>query len=326
MDKKAVNIIKYTVSAVIAALCIWMVVRKVEWASFWQGLQSTRWGWMILFVVASLLAIVFRTERWRELLLPLEPGTKRIDTWDALNIGNLANIALPGAGELLRCGLVTTGKATYDKSLGAIVMERAWDVLAIIVVFVLSLTLKWDTFSPFVQEHLEQPFREGHDFSLLPLVILVIAVLAAAIWAVFHFRERSRFCGRIAGALGGVVQGVGSFLKVRRKLRFALLTVLIWLSYILMSWFGIQAVPALSGLTFTDALFISAVGNFASVIPVPSGMGPYHYLMMVTFSFLYGFPDDTGLLYAVLCHEGHAIVIILIGVISYLCFSLRKKK
>ena len=34
MDKKAVNIIKYTVSAVIAALCIWMVVRKVEWASF----------------------------------------------------------------------------------------------------------------------------------------------------------------------------------------------------------------------------------------------------------------------------------------------------
>ena len=150
MDKKAANIIKYTVSAVIAVLCIWMVVSKVEWASFWQGLQSTRWGWMILFAAASILALVFRTERWRELLLPLEPGTKRIDTWDALNIGNLANIALPGAGELLRCGLVTSGKATYDKSLGAIVMERAWDVLAIIIVFVLSLTLKWSEFGPFV--------------------------------------------------------------------------------------------------------------------------------------------------------------------------------
>ena len=326
MDKKAVNIIKYTVSAVIAALCIWMVVRKVEWADFWQGLQSTRWVWMILFAAASILALVFRTERWRELLLPLEPGTKRIDTWDALNIGNLANIALPGAGELLRCGLVTTGKATYDKSLGAIVMERAWDVLAIIVVFILSLTLQWDKLGPFVQEHLAQPFHEGHSLSLWPLAILVIAALVAAVWAVFHFRERSRFCRRIAGALSGVVQGAGSFLKVKRKLRFALLTLLIWLSYILMSWFGLKAVPVLSDLTFADALFISAVGNLASVIPVPSGMGPYHYLMMITFSFLYGFPDDTGLLYAVLCHEGHAIVIILLGVISYVRFSLRKRK
>ena len=170
------------------------------------------------------------------------------------------------------------------------------------------------------------PLSQGLNFSLWWLVALLALVVGLFFWAVFHFRERSRFCGRIAGALGGVVQGAGSFLKVKRKLRFALLTVLIWMSYILMSWFGIQAIPALSGLTFTDALFISAVGNLASVIPVPSGMGPYHYLMMITFAFLSGFPDDTGLLYAVLCHEGHAIVIILLGVISYLRFSLRKKK
>ncbi len=74
-----------------------------------------------------------------------------------------------------------------------------------------------------------------------------------------------------------------------------------------------------------DALFISAIGNLASVIPVPSGMGPYHYLVMITLGGLYGCFNELGLLYAVLCHETHAIIIVILGVISYVHLNVRKK-
>ena len=141
MNEKIRQILKYVVTALLAVFFIWLAVRKIEWAEFWQGLTQTRWGYIVLFLAASVLALVFRAVRWQKLLRPLEPDTRVIQTWDATNVGNLANTALPGVGELLRCGMVTSPRASYDKVLGTVLMERIWDVLAIVVLFVVALAL-----------------------------------------------------------------------------------------------------------------------------------------------------------------------------------------
>ena len=164
--------------------------------------------------------------------------------------------------------------------------------------------------------------------SLWWVILIIVVAVALFCWAVWKFKDRNSICAKIASAIKGMLQGVGSFFKMDHKLVFGFYTVGLWLMYILMSWFGIKAVPELSDLTFVDAIFISAIGNIASVIPVPSGMGPYHYLIMITLAGLYGVSQETGLLYAVLCHESHAILIITLGVISYLSLTLggRRKK
>jgi hypothetical protein len=95
--------------------------------------------------------------------------------------------------------------------------------------------------------------------------------------------------------------------------------------YVLMCWAGFKALPMLDSLTFVDALFISAVGNIASVIPVPGGIGAYHYLVALTLQSIYAATWDTGILYATLCHETHAILIIVLGILSYFRLTLRKK-
>ena len=56
--------------------------------------------------------------------------------------------------------------------------------------------------------------------------------------------------------------------------------------YLLMCYSILKAVPALSGLGLEDALFFTAVGNIASVIPVPGGIGAYHYLVALSVSTL----------------------------------------
>ena len=88
----------------------------------------------------------------------------------------------------------------------------------------------------------------------------------------------------------------------------------------------VRALPMLDSLTLVDALFLSAVGNIASVIPVPGGIGAYHYLVALSVQSLYGASWETGILLATLGHEAHAILIIVLGVISYVRFSLRKRK
>ena len=246
--------------------------------------------------------------------------------WDAINVGNLVNVVLPGAGEFVRCGYVSTKKMSYEKALGTIVCERLSDIVAVAIVLVSALASKWSTFGPFFTENVWGPLtgRAGGPAGWIALGAVVLVV--ALFWAVFRFRGRVRIFGKIADSLSGLGAGFASIAKMERKWPFLLSTVGIWASYITMMYCTIRAIPMLDMLTFTDALFMSAVGNLASVIPVPGGIGAYHYLVALSAQSLYGATWETGILLATLGHEAHAILIILLGVISYAHLTLRKKK
>ena len=326
MNKKAANIIKYTLSGILAVVLVWFAFRGVDWQAFWQGLQQTRWIWVVLYFVAALLAIVFRVERWIALMLPLDPEIKRLGVWDALNVGNLVNVVLPGAGEFVRCGYVSSKRMSYDKAFGTIACERLSDVVAVAVVLIIALASKWSSFGPFFLENVWQPMAGRMGGSPVWILAAAVLVLGGFIWAVFRFRTRVPFFARIADKLKGLGTGFASIARMERKWPFLLSTLGIWVMYVAMMFCTVRALPMLDSLTLVDALFLSAVGNIASVIPVPGGIGAYHYLVALSVQSLYGASWETGILLATLGHEAHAILIIVLGVISYVRFSLRKRK
>ena len=326
MSKKAANIIKYTLSAVLAVVLVWFAFRGVDWKAFWEGLQQTRWGYVVLYFIVALLALVFREERWYALMRPLDPEIRRLGVWDAINVGNIINIVLPGAGEFARCGYVSSRRMGFDKAFGTIACERLCDVVAVAVVLVAALALKWDSFAPFFAENVWQPMSARMGGSLVWLAVAVVALLAAFFWAVFRFRGRVRLFDRISGTLQGLGAGFASVAKLENKWPFLLSTVGIWAMYVMMMWCTLRALPQLDSLGMVDALFLSAVGNIASVIPVPGGIGAYHYLVALSVQSLYGAPWETGILAATLGHEAHAILIIVVGVISYIHLTLARKR
>ena len=57
MSKKAANIIKYSLSFILAGVLVWFAFRGVDWKAFWEGLQQTRWGWVALYFAAAVLAL-----------------------------------------------------------------------------------------------------------------------------------------------------------------------------------------------------------------------------------------------------------------------------
>lgn len=322
---QAKTVIKYVVSFLLAGVLVFFAFRGVDWKAFWGGLGETRLFCLGMFVVFSLLALVFREERWRAIINPIDPEAKRLDVWDATNVGNLVNVVLPGAGEFVRCGYITRRSMTYDKALGTIVCERVCDLVAVVVLFAIALLSGWSKFGGFFTEQIWTPVAGRLGASpwwYLGGAFLVVALL---IWAVFHWSGSNKVCGKIAGWIKGLGAGFVSIGKMKHKWLFVLYTVLIWTMYVLMSWSGLKALPPLAGLGISDALFISAVGNVASVIPVPGGIGAFHYLVKATLMSLFGATENMGLVYAVLCHESHAIIIIILGIISYIRLTLRKK-
>ena len=326
MGKKASKILRYGLSLVLAAILVFFAFRAVDWTAFRNGIGQTRWVWVAAFFVASLLALVFRMLRWKSMLGPVAPSARLIDVWDADNVGNLANVVLPGAGELIRCGYVSGKSARYESVFGTIVMERAWDLMAVFVLFVAALASNWGRFGDFFVENIWTPLSQRLSFSLWWVIALLLVLCAAFVFAVFRLRNRSRFFGRLSDAFSGLAGGFASFGKMERKWLFAIWTVAIWLMYVTMSFCILKSMPALAGAGFSDALFLSAVGNIASVIPVPGGIGAYHYLIALSLSYLYGASWEIGILNATLNHELHAVLVIVLGVISYICVTLRRRK
>lgn len=326
MNSKISKALKYILSFGLAAVLVYFAFRKVDWHAFWASLKCTDWFWIWMSVIVSLLALLFRQLRWHMMLYPLDDQVRQIDVWDADNIGNLANIALPGAGEVARGALMSSPRAKYDKVFGTIIMERIWDFVAILALIIIALALMWDTLGDFFVNTVVKPAAGNINFGLGWALILLAVLLVAAIWFVFAFRKKFELFEKAACFIEGMAKGFVGSLKIKRKFLFFIYTVLIWLMYVLTTYFTFLAMPELRQLGLGDALFLSAIGNFASVIPVPGGIGAYHYLVTITLTSLYATTWDLGILFATLTHEIHALILIVTGVISYTCWNIRKKK
>lgn len=322
------KIVRYALSVIVAGALVYFAFRGTDWKAFLEGLKGTNWWFICLSVLVAIVALLFREERWRLQLLPLYRDISRFSVWHGSNVGNLLNIVVPGVGEITRCGYVATGKAPFDKVLGTILMERTWDVLAVILLLFIAALASTDVIVPFLEEQVFSPFTGRFDFSLWWIIVIVVLLAVTALWAVFRFSGRNAVCARLAGWFKGILAGFSSFVKMEKKLLFILYSAGVWVMYILMTYFTFLAIPGLGHLTFADALFISAVGNIASVIPTPGNIGPYHYLVGIAISTIYLQADAMaapGLLCATLSHGTHAVLIILLGIESYFRISFKKK-
>ena len=307
------QVVKYVLLFGLAILLVYLAFRKVDWYVFLSGLKQTRWVWVVLFLVASVVALIGRVIRWRELLHPFDDSIGFGKVWDANNIGNLASAALPSTGEFLRCGYMSSKKLEFDKVLGTILCERLWDFIAILVLAIVTFLLQWDRFGGYFEENILAPLASAGAGWIMALIVVAATIF---IVTVFLLKERSDFCRKVAESISRLWAGITAFNKSKNKLLVALTTLLIWFTYVVMCFCIIKAMPALDGLNLADAAFLSLVGNIASVVPVPGGIGAYHYLVTAAVG-LYGFSWDSGLLFSTLNHEIHAVLIMVLGIISY---------
>ena len=316
MTKKLLSILKYLLSFGLAGLLVWLAFRGIDWHEFFVGLKATRWGWIVLYLIVGYLALVFRALRWTQLVHPLDKDLHYGKVSDANNIGGMASIALPGSGDLVRTALLTTAKLPYQTVFGTVMMERAWDILAILLMFVCSLVFAWGRFGGFFVDNIWHPLQT-HAIILWGLAFIVLAIVVFIV-LVRKLRDRSKFFSKLNDILEGFLTGFKTFAQVKNKFLFLVYSVLIWIMYMLMSYFVLKAIPQLSGALLSDGLFVASLGNVASLVPVPGGIGAYHYLLKVSLMGLYGTTEEIGLLFATLCHELHAVLVIVLGVWSYI--------
>ncbi len=338
---------KYVISIAVALVLMWFSFKGVKWGDFMAGLRSCRWEYILLSMAASIVAFYVRGLRWRELLLPIDPSIRRITAFNAVNIGYIANFVFPRIGEFVRCGVITGNSApvmdsspapdggnagqekhrlaSYDKVLGTVVLERSWDMVTMLVFLFCLLVFRWEKFGAFFAEKMWAPLEESVSFSVWWLVLSAAVIFIAILLLIIRNRKNNAFCSKLFSISRGLLQGVGSCMKMRHKWMFFAQTAVIWSMYWLMSASTMWALPDLDALNIVDALFLMVAGSLGWLVPVPGGFGAFHFIVSIALSTIYGIPFGLGIIFATLSHESQAITMAVCGGGSYLYETLFRK-
>ncbi|MGM9790538.1 MAG: lysylphosphatidylglycerol synthase transmembrane domain-containing protein [Candidatus Cryptobacteroides sp.] len=334
------DLLKYSLSLALAAVLLFLSFRGVKWGDFLEALKSCRWECIGVAMAAGVAAFWVRALRWRQLMEPIEEGISRKAVFNAVNISYLVNLALPRVGELVRCGVLVRHcrKAGYDRILGTVVLERVWDVLMMFLLVALLAAAMWGRFGQFFIDRMLRPFSDRFNLSLWGFMLILLILCAAAVYALYKFRDRWKPFSAIWRFVTGLWSGAVSCFRMKRAWLFLLQSLVIWGLYWLMSasvlW-AVQgmdtaglgsdvadAVARLSGLGATDALFLMLAGSLSSLVPVPGGFGAFHYIVAMALSSVYGIPFGIGIVFATLSHESQTLTMILCGGCSYVAESV----
>jgi len=332
--KFLIQALKFTGFLAAGIFLLWLAFRKVDFQRVAFNLKEANYFWLLLSILFSLLAFLLRARRWQLLIHPLGVRPTFWHTFHALMIGYMANLALPRIGEITRC--VSLGKKEnipVDKLVGTVIIERTIDFLSVLVFLVLIVFTSSGVLKTFLDESIFIPLKEK-VFGILNIQWFIWAIIALAGVVAFYIMIRKRknlrkirFFNKIFEIAKGIISGLKTITNLERKWEFIFTTILIWISYALMTWFVVFCLESTSGITFRDSLIILVVGGLAMSVPVQGGFGAFHYAVSRVLAVIAGVSLEDGLSYAVLSHESQIVLEIIIGLISiYIMYGRHSKK
>lgn len=334
MKKAATRSLRFIVFLLLGLLLLWLAFRNITIEELRNSLRGGDYRWLLLSVTASVVAFVSRARRWVLLIEALDYKPSLTSAYHSLMTGYLANLALPRMGEVTRCvALGRREKIPVDKLIGTVVLERAIDLVGLLVIIALTLFLRYDAIGPFLTSHVVDPFRGSAgtligNNGLLILVILILSLLLLVLFIFFRHRFRHLlFYKRIRQFIIGIIQGLGSGLLLRGRIEFLLHTLLIWVCWTVMTWSVFFILPATSHLGAGDALVILIVGGLGMTAPVQSGLGAFHWIVSRALNVIYEINLQDALAYALISHTSQMILVALAGTLSFilLLYPLRHR-
>lgn len=271
--------------------------------------------WLIVPVVGILLLSHYsRALRWKILMQPMGYYPSSINTYLAVLVGYLANLAIPRLGEVLKCTLLARyERVPADKLVGTIVVERAFDLICLVIVFAITIFSQLDIIGSFASDILKDMVKGKSSLNIL----IVVAILIMFIFLIrFFFRRFSHvpFIEKSKKALKGVWQGLTSVRNIQQKGWFFFHTALIWICYFLSIRIGFFAMEETNNFGVRESFSVLSMGS-VGMIATQGGIGAYPLLVQETMM-LYGASENIGKAFGWLLWLVQFFMVILFGFLS----------
>ena len=280
----------------VAGLSIWLLARDLDWRVLGSVLGSAEYRWVLVGVLAIIATFFARAWRWQVLLwqspLPLRP------TMTALLVGQVVNLALPmRSGDVLRAIWISReGRASVAETLGSIVVEKVWDMLALVTCG-LALLMRMP---------LPVWFSDSTWGTALALLLALACLWVGLHWQETLFRWMTRLLARFPAGwdaallprLRRLADGLDS-LRMPHVSTWALLwTAFTWGLGALANWTVLAAFGISSGAA---AFFLLVALMVGGAVPTPGRLGIFEGICVVSLA-LFGIPRDQALAAGLVLH------------------------
>ncbi len=267
-----------------------------------------------------------RAVRWKYLMEPLDLFPSTANTLFAVMIGYLANLAFPRLGEVLKCTILSKyEKIPADKLVGTIIAERAFDMLCLLILFVLTfmvqIDLAWEYMQSLIQRFQQKEGSSGNGGTIILAVVALLIILAV------FFRKRIgglAFVVKIKQVFVNILSGILSFKNMKNKKGFVFHTILIWSMYMGMIMIGFYSIEETSMLTYKTGFSVLSFGSVGMIV-TPGGIGAYTLLVEEIVS-LYGIEKAISVAISWIIWLVPTFIILVGGAISLILLPIYNKK
>ncbi len=307
-------------------LIFWMVYKDQDIDHIKSILTNdVNYFWIVVALFLGLLSHVSRTIRWNLMIEPLGHKPRMLNTFLAVMIGYLMNLALPRMGEISRCGVLSRyEKISFTKLIGTVVVERLVDVLVLLILLVVVVMTQFGQVLEFLHNNPE--VNEKLDqFIYSPYLIGGIILMVFVIWFARHKIRGSSIVRKLKDFINKFVEGLLSIRAMKNKGAFIFHSAFIWLMYYLMFYCVFFSFDFTSHIMPLAGLAVFVLGSFGMVAPVQGGIGAYHFMVIEGLS-LYGVDKANGKIFALLAHGSTTLMLIVLGLIGLLILPFVNKR
>lgn len=298
---------------VVTVACMYLAVRGVALDDALDALADSQLQWLLPALPVFALAIVLRAVRWWTLFAPAQRPPLKAITY-ALLVGYFFNNILPArAGEAARVIALNRRTSTpMAEAAGTVVVERLFDVLALLVLLFVSY--------PWLPEiswlRAAAIFGAFVTAVLLALTFIIVRYDARAVhWLLSPLRrlQREGLAERLEAAAVNATRGLVGLRSPRIALRAMALTIASWAtlgaSYWILSHAFALDVPLSAGMLVTVAI------NLSLVLPSsPAALGVFEAATVIALR-AFDVPQAEALSYALVLHLLNLVPFLLIGMV-----------
>ncbi len=318
MKKTVFKILKFLIFFTLGIFIFWLIYKDQDIERIKSVLKNdVNYFWVAVSLFIGLISHISRTLRWGLMIEPIGHKPRFVNTFMAVMIGYLMNMALPRMGEISRCGVLSRyEKISFTKLFGTVVAERLIDVISLLLLLLVVIFAQFGKMLGFIQHNPEIKEKLTSVFTS-PFLLAAVVVFVIVAYLFRNTFKQTPVFKRIAAILQNFKEGFISIRSIKRKGWFWFHSAFIWFCYYLMLYAIFFAFEFTSDLNPIAGLTTFVFASFGMVAPVQGGIGAWHFMAIEALS-LYGVTYENGVIFAFVAHASSTVMIILVGLISML--------
>ncbi len=331
MNKRFRTILQYVFFLGLGIFLVWWSIRdlsKTDKSDIRLALDHARYWLIIPVFIILFLSHYVRALRWGLLIEPLGYKPRTTNTFFAVLIGYLANLAFPRLGEVLKCTVLTRyEKIPVDKLIGTVILERIIDAITLLIVFAITLVIQPGLYTQLIDTFFNstgQPSEKKISGMVILLIIAAIPIIAVVVWMIIKKKKISDLLIAFKKIVLRIWLGITAIQHLKKRRQFVLLTLLLWSLYLSGGYIGFFALRETEHYGVKEAFTVLSAGS-VGVIVTPGGIGAYAYLIEKTMQ-LYGLPKGIALAFGWILWLVQTAVIFIGGFFSFAAIPLFNKK